>query len=99
MFEVQIFDWPSLAYEFGDRNCLAFSASIWGGEFCLLTTFIQWQDSLSLGRGFRCWAEGNKKVFQGALWKEKGFGASYLNVLKLSFLISNIGIKITVNFL
>lgn len=28
-------------------------------------------------------------------WKDKGFGASYLNVLKLSFLISNIGMKIT----
>lgn len=98
MTEVQIFDWSSLAYEFRDRNCLAFSASIWGGGFCLLTNLIQWQDSLNLGRGFRCWVSGNKKKSSKEHCGKKKVWGKFLNVLKLSFPISNKGIKITVKF-
>lgn len=85
--------------KFRERNRLAFWTSVLGRVPGLLQSLMQWQNSLDLGRGFICWAaKNNNKTLPRSIviqWKDKGFGASYLNVLKLSFLISNIGMKIT----
>lgn len=61
--------------KFREKNCLAFSTPVLGRVPSLLTSLMQWQDSLDLGRGFRCWAaKSNNKTLPRSIviqWKDK----------------------------